>query len=163
MEISEILQLDNDEFKKACLRKKKYELNKIFIRLAEQGSNNLLIWMAHEWHFNLNKAIWAACHHHKIDTMNILYGMGAKLGAGYFVSAVLKNWVDMAMWLYTMDKASIDEYMKTDWFYLLTIVCNNRQIAMLEWLLEKYNVDKDALIKICIHDEVKRFLGSSHQ
>lgn len=161
MNLIEILELDGDDFKRACLKKNKYELNKIFIRLAERGANNLVIWMANEWKLNLDNAMWAACNHCRIETMNILYGLGAKTCVGYFVSSVLKNNVHMVSWLHGLDKANIDEYMKTDWFCLLIIVCKNRQMAMLEWLLNEYNIDKSLLVQYCIHEDVKRFLCSA--
>lgn len=158
MDAHTILNLDDDEFKHEVLKASQKVLNKVFIRLAEQGRNNLLLWLANDRHFNLDIAMWAACNHRRTDTMNILYGLGAKMKAGYFVSAVLKNWVDMAMWLYTIDNTCIDEYMKDKWFYLMVPICNNRQMAMLSWLLEHFQVDRQLLVSVCIHEDVKRFL-----
>jgi hypothetical protein len=151
-----------DEFKNIFLKSGFKQQNKLFIQAAGNGENTTLIWMANTGNYNLNKAMWAACNHRHTETMNLLYGMGAKMSAGYFVSAVLKNWMDVAMWLYTIDPKCIDDYMYHNWFYLMVPICNNRQMAMLNWLLEKYNVRRDQLIQSIIHEDVKRFLESEY-
>lgn len=150
--------MDKDIFLKSSFNQQ----NRMFIRAAENGDNNSLVWMANNGNYSLDNAMWAACNHRQIETMKLLYGMGAKIKAGYFVSAVLKNWMDMVMWLYIMNCADINEYMINNWFYLLIIVCNNRQMAMLSWFLERYKMNREQLAASIIHEDVKRFLLSEH-
>ena len=150
--------MDKDIFLKSSFNQQ----NRMFLRAAENGDNNSLVWMANNAQYSIDKAMWGACNHRQIETMKLLYGMGAKMKAGYFVSAVLKNWTDMAMWLYTIDRTCIDEYIINNWFCLLIIVCNNRQMAMLSWFLERYKVNREQLASSIIHDDVKRFLVSEY-
>ena len=138
------------------------EQNKLFIQAAGNGDNNSLIWMANIGKYNIDRAMWAACNNRHIETMKLLRRMGAKISAGYFVSAVLKNWMDVAMWVYTIDRKCIDDYMYKEWFYLMVIICNNRQIAMLSWMLERYKINHNDLVKSIIHEDIKKFLESAY-